>query len=66
MGEKINAYMYMVEKPSIKRPLGIPTFRWEVKMNTEAEDTPWPKFIWLRIRTEFGCCEQSNELSDSI
>jgi hypothetical protein len=33
MGEKTNAYMYMVEEPMC---------RWEVKMNTEAEDTAWP------------------------
>jgi hypothetical protein len=40
MREKTNAYMYMVEKPTRKRPLGIPTCRWEdtIKMNIEAED----------------------------
>jgi hypothetical protein len=65
-GEKTNAYMCMVEKPSRKRPLGIPTFRWEVKMNNEVEDTAWPEFIWLRIRTEVGSCEQSNGPSGSI
>ena len=42
MGEKTNAHMYeyMVEKHTRKRPLGIPTCRWEdtIKMNIEAED----------------------------
>jgi hypothetical protein len=40
MGEKTNAYMYMVEKPTRKRPLGIPTCRREdtITMNIEAAD----------------------------
>jgi hypothetical protein len=40
MGKKTNAFMYMVQKPSRKRALGITTCRWEdtIKMNIEAED----------------------------
>jgi hypothetical protein len=35
-------------------------------MNIEAEDRPWPGFIWLRIRTVAGSCEHGNEPSGSI
>jgi hypothetical protein len=68
MGKKTNAYMYTVEKPSRKRPLEIPTCRWEdtIKMNTEAEDRAWPGFIWLTIRAVAGSCEKGNEPSGSI
>jgi len=40
MGKKTNVFMYMVQKPSRKRALGIPTCKLEdtIKMNIEAED----------------------------
>jgi hypothetical protein len=68
MGKKTNALTYMVQKPSRKRPLGIPTCRWEdnIKTNIEAEDRAWPGFIWLRIRTVAGSCKQGNEPSGTI
>jgi len=67
MGRKINAFMYMVQKLSRKRPLGIPTCRWEdtIKMDIEAEDRPWLGFIWFRM-TVAGSCEHGNEPSGSI
>ena len=56
MGERGDADRVLVGKPEGKRPLGIPSGRWEdnIKMNLqEVGWGAWTGLVWLRIGT--GC-----------
>jgi hypothetical protein len=53
MGETINAYKIVVEKPQEKKPLGTLRRRWEDNIKIDLMKLGWERvetgFIWLRI-----------------
>jgi hypothetical protein len=54
MGEMINAYKILVEKPQGMRPFGRPTSRWRIILKYILEKyvgMVWIEFVWLRIGT---------------
>jgi hypothetical protein len=52
MGAKRNAYMLLVGKPEVKRPLGRPRRR--CVDNIKKDGMIWVGLIWLRIGTSGG------------
>jgi hypothetical protein len=49
MGEKKNAYRFLMGKPEGKRPLGRPRHRYEGRVQTNGMQCSG--FIWLNVRT---------------
>jgi hypothetical protein len=67
MGQRRGAYRVSVGKLEGRRPFGRPRHRWEDNIKKdfrEVEWEAWTGLIWLRIGT--GCCEFTNEPSNSI
>jgi len=63
VGEKRSACRVLVGKPEEKRPLGGIRRRWEnnIKASLMYDCRAWIGFIWLRIGTIVGYCENFNE-----
>jgi hypothetical protein len=49
MGEKMNVYRLLVEKPEGKRPLGIPRCRWVDNIRMDLGDVGWGNVDWIGL-----------------
>jgi hypothetical protein len=47
--EKRNAYMFLVEKPEGKRPLGIRRRRWDDNINMDLREIGWGGMGWIGL-----------------
>jgi hypothetical protein len=67
MGEGRNVYRVLVGKPEGKSLLGRRSRRWKdvIRKDLRLARRMWSGFIWLRIGTGGGCCEQGDEPAGS-
>jgi hypothetical protein len=49
MGEKINAFILLVEKPEGKRPLGRPRSKWMDNIEMGLGDIGWGDVDWIGL-----------------
>jgi hypothetical protein len=49
MGEMKNMYKILAVKPEGKRPLGIPTRRWEDNIRMDLREIKWEGVHWIRL-----------------
>jgi hypothetical protein len=49
MGEKGNAYMILVGKPEVKRPIGRPRHRWEDNIRINLREIEWGGMDWTDL-----------------
>jgi hypothetical protein len=48
-GEKRNAYRILVGKPSGKRPLGRPRYRWKDNIRMDLREIGWGGMDWIDL-----------------
>jgi hypothetical protein len=49
MGEMINVYSTLVEKPEMKRTLGTPRGRWEDDIRMDLREKEWEGVDWFHL-----------------
>jgi hypothetical protein len=49
MRDKRNAYMFLVEKPEVKRPLGKPRRRWVNNIRMDFGEVGWGDVDWIGL-----------------
>jgi hypothetical protein len=49
MGEKRNAYMILVGKPEVKKPLGRPRRRWVDNIKMDLREVGWDGMDWIEL-----------------
>jgi hypothetical protein len=49
MGEKMNTYRILVEKPEGKRPIAIPRRRWKDNIKMDLREIRWGGMDWIDL-----------------